>query len=83
MAAVGRAPVQDLDVSEIDIFLDEVQIVKSGGVDPQYTEAEGTRVMQRDNITIQINLNAGEVAEQVWTTDLSNEYVNINANYRS
>lgn len=83
LAAVGRAPVQDLDVAEIDIFLDEVQIVKSGGVDPQYAEADGSRVMQRDNITIQINLNAGEVAEQVWTTDLSNEYVNINADYRS
>lgn len=83
LAAVGRAPVEDLDVSEIDIFLDEVQIVKSGGVDPQYTEAEGTRVMQQDSIIIQIKLNAGDSAEQVWTTDLSHEYVSINADYRS
>ena len=83
LAAVGRAPVQDLDVSRIDIYLDDVQIVKSGGLDPDYKEAEGARVMNQEAITIKINLNSGEFSERVWTSDLSHEYVSINSDYRS
>jgi len=83
LAAVGRAPVPDLDVSKIDIFLDDVQIVKSGELDSRYTEAEGSRVMQQHRITIGINLNSGSFSERVWTSDLSHEYVSINSDYRS
>ena len=83
LAAVGRAPVLDLDVSKIDIFLDEVQIVKSGELDLEYTEDEGSKVMQQHCITITINLNSGKFSELVWTSDLSHEYVSINSEYRS
>ena len=83
LAAVGRAPVKDLDVSRIDISLDEVQIVRSGELNPDYTEVEGARVMEQEAITIKINLNAGEFSEQVWTSDLSHDYVSINSDYRS
>ena len=83
LAAVGRAPVSDLDVSKIDIFLDDVQIVKSGELDSGYTETEGVRVMRQHSITIGINLNSGDCSELVWTSDLSHEYVSINSDYRS
>jgi glutamate N-acetyltransferase / amino-acid N-acetyltransferase len=40
-------------------------------------------VMSQTDIAIKINLGRGDFAETVWTTDLSYEYVRINADYRS
>jgi len=39
--------------------------------------------MNQQDITIMINLGRGKVAETVWTSDLSHDYVKINAEYRS
>lgn len=83
LAALGRADLADLDLSKINIFLDEVCIVESGGVSPSYTEESGQSVMNRTDITIRVELGRGSVAETVWTTDLSHEYVTINAEYRT
>jgi glutamate N-acetyltransferase / amino-acid N-acetyltransferase len=40
-------------------------------------------VMKKAEITINIDLGRGVAAETIWTTDLSYEYVKINADYRS
>jgi len=48
-----------------------------------YTEAQGSAVMQQEEITIRIELGRGECSETIWTTDLSHEYVKINAEYRT
>ena len=39
--------------------------------------------MAEEEITIRVDLNAGIVTESVWTSDLSHEYVRINAEYRT
>ncbi len=83
LAAVGRAGLRDLDVSKVDIFLDQVCIVRQGGVAPDYREADGQRVMNQAEILIDIRLGRGGARERVWTSDLSHEYVRINAEYRS
>jgi len=83
LAAVGRAGVANLDISGVNIFLDDVCIVRSGGVDSSYTEAQGQAVMDKDEITITIELDRGEVSVDLWTSDLSHEYVRINSEYRS
>ena len=48
-----------------------------------YTEAQGAAVMAREEITIRIELGRGACSETIWTTDLSHEYVKINAEYRT
>ena len=48
-----------------------------------YTEAQGAAVMQQEEITIRIELGRGDCSETIWTTDLSHEYVKINAEYRT
>ncbi len=83
LAAVGKAGVENLDVSKIQVWLDDVQICRNGGAAPDYTEAQGAAVMQQAEITIRIALNRGEAADTVWTCDLSYDYVKINADYRS
>jgi glutamate N-acetyltransferase/amino-acid N-acetyltransferase len=83
LAAVGRAGINDLDVSGVSIFLDEVCIVADGQRAADYTESAGAAVMRRTDITVHIELGRGDHAAQVWTTDLSYDYVRINAEYRS
>ena len=83
LAAVGRADVSDLDVSKIQIHLNSVLIAENGGRASSYTEAQGQKAMQAEDIEITIQLNRGQVCETLWTTDLSYEYVRINAEYRT
>lgn len=83
LAAVGRAGVKDMILEDIDIYLDDVCIVKSGGRAASYTEEAGAAIFAKAEITISIRLGRGAVTERVWTTDLSHDYVSINADYRS
>lgn len=83
LAAVGRSGIDDLDIDAITIHLDEVCIVSNGGRDPAYTEENGQKVMDRDEIKIIVNLGRGQASEQVLSCDLSYEYVRINAEYRT
>ncbi|MFL9811917.1 bifunctional glutamate N-acetyltransferase/amino-acid acetyltransferase ArgJ [Stutzerimonas sp. VN223-3] len=83
LAAVGRAGVPELDVSKIDVYLGAVCIASKGGRSPSYTEEQGAAVMAEEEIEIRIELGRGSCSETIWTTDLSHEYVRINAEYRT
>ena len=83
LAAVGRAGVPELNVEKIDVYLDQVCITRNGGRAEEYTEEQGAAIMAQAEITIRIELNRGEHSETLWTTDLSHEYVRINAEYRT
>jgi glutamate N-acetyltransferase/amino-acid N-acetyltransferase len=83
LAAIGYAGVDDLDVSKLDMYLDDVWVAKNGGRNPDYQEADGQRVMKQSEITVRVTLGRGDAAATVWTCDLSHEYVTINADYRS
>lgn len=83
LAATGRAGVQDLDVSRVEVSISGVRIARHGARDPDYTEEAGQRVMSAEEITISIALGRGDAAATVWTSDLSHDYVRINAEYRS
>ncbi len=83
VCAIGNGGVQALDTSKVQVYLDQVQIVKNGGANPDYTEAEGAAVMKQPEIVIRINLGRGDAVDTVWTCDFSYDYVKINADYRS
>jgi glutamate N-acetyltransferase/amino-acid N-acetyltransferase len=83
LMAIGKAGIADLDVALVDLYLDEVWVVKQGGRHPEYQESDGQRVMKKSEITTRILLNRGTASATVWTCDLSHEYVTINADYRS
>ncbi len=83
VAAIGYAGVPNLDATKVRVHLNETLIVENGGRAKTYTEEQGQAVMNQAEIAININLGRGEFAETVWTTDLSYEYVRINADYRS
>ncbi|MDJ0871391.1 MAG: bifunctional glutamate N-acetyltransferase/amino-acid acetyltransferase ArgJ [Gammaproteobacteria bacterium] len=83
LAAVGRAGVDGLDIAHVGIQLDDVSIVEHGARAHGYTEEQGQAVMKQDEITLRIQLGRGEQHATVWTTDLSYDYVRINAEYRT
>lgn len=82
LAAVGRSGV-DFDINRIKIYLGDVCIVSNGGRDPSYTEEQGQAVMNQQDIPVLIELNTGSESATIWTSDLSYDYVKINAEYRS
>jgi len=83
LAAIGRAPISNLDVNAVTVHLDDVCVVRRGALDPGYAEARGRAAMAKPEITMRVDLGAGAARARVWTSDLSHEYVRINAEYRS
>ncbi len=83
LAAVGRAGLPDLEPARLRIFLGGVPVVAGGEPHPDYSEAAGLAAMAGADIDIDIRLGRGDCRETVWTSDLSHDYVRINAEYRS
>jgi glutamate N-acetyltransferase / amino-acid N-acetyltransferase len=83
LAAIGYAGVDDLDVSKLNLYLDDVWVARNGGRNPDYQEADGQRVMKQSEITVRVKLARGNERATIWTCDLSHDYVSINADYRS
>jgi glutamate N-acetyltransferase/amino-acid N-acetyltransferase len=83
LAAVGRSSIDSLDVSKVDIYLGNTCIVRAGSVADDYTEEAGQGEMDKPEISIRVVLGRGSEQATVWTSDLSHEYVSINADYRS
>jgi glutamate N-acetyltransferase/amino-acid N-acetyltransferase len=83
LAAVGNAGVDDLDPARVQLWLDDVWVVRDGGRHPEYRESDGQRVMKKAEIVVHLKLGRGAESARVWTTDLSHDYVSINADYRS
>ena len=83
LMAVGKTDIADLDVTKINVYLGDVCIVENGQRAAGYSEAQGAAQVEKEEIDVLIELNRGDVTETVWTSDLSHEYVRINAEYRS
>lgn len=81
--AIGKAKVDNVDINKLSVFLGDVQLMADGQKHPDYTEEAGAAVMSAEEITIAIDLGVGDYEEKVWTSDLSHEYVRINAEYRT
>ncbi len=83
LAAIGRAGLDNLNVEGVSVAINGVVIAERGGRSPSYTEAQGAAAMAPEEITIDITLGRGDALATVWTTDLSHDYVTINAEYRT
>ena len=81
--AIGRAGVEHLNTSVISIHVNGVLIAEEGARAASYTEEAGQAAMADRDLIIEVNLNQGSAASSLWTTDLSYDYVKINADYRT
>jgi glutamate N-acetyltransferase/amino-acid N-acetyltransferase len=82
MAAIGRAGVP-IDPTRIALAIDGIPIVKRGAGLGAPAERRIAQAVCRSAFPVTIDLGRGTGAANVWTTDLSYEYVKINASYRS
>jgi glutamate N-acetyltransferase/amino-acid N-acetyltransferase len=82
IGAVGRAGV-DVDPDRIDLYFDDVQMVKAGMGCGKAVEVEATKVLKKSEFTVTVNLNLGQGFGSMITCDFSVDYVKINADYRS
>lgn len=80
MAALGRCGIA-IDPCKVDIFYGKVRVVKNGVTTG--AEGKGKKVLRQKEVTLVISLNRGKSAFQVLTTDLTPDYVKINASYKS
>ncbi len=82
MAAIGRAGVP-VAPGRISIWFDGVLMVKHGVGLGSVAERRIAQVFKKKEFTIAIRVGTGRHRSHMWTTDLSYEYVRINASYRS
>jgi glutamate N-acetyltransferase/amino-acid N-acetyltransferase len=86
LAAAGRAGV-NLRQEQIALWIgiseaDELQLVR-GGTPTPYAEADAANIFAAAEICLRLDLGDGTGESTVWTTDLTHEYIRINADYRS
>ena len=83
LAAIGRAGLSDLITDDVSIRVNGVLIAERGARASSYTEAQGQTAMAASDLKIEVALNRGQAEATIWTTDLSYDYVKINAEYRT
>ena len=83
VVAIGNAGVKNLNIKQVRVWLDEVLIVEAGGRAKNYREEDGQSVFDKECFAIRVDLSRGDAVEKIWTSDLSHEYVRINAEYRT
>jgi glutamate N-acetyltransferase/amino-acid N-acetyltransferase len=82
LCALGHCGAQ-INPNRIDVFFDKAPIVKNGmGVHPRLEE-KAAEVIKKKSFKVTIDLHQGKHQFSVLTTDLSIDYVKINASYRS
>jgi glutamate N-acetyltransferase/amino-acid N-acetyltransferase len=80
MAAIGYSGA-DIDPERISIWLGEQQICVNGGRVPDFDEKRAHAYLQNREFTVRIALGVGQGTCRFWTSDLTAEYVAINADY--
>ncbi len=81
--AIGRAGIANLQVNGVSLSLGSLCIAQGGELIEQYCEADAAKIMQQDEYGVYIDLGRGNCSETIWTSDLSYEYIKINAEYRT
>ena len=80
--AVGKAG-EPADRDLLDIAFGDIRVAHQGARDPSYDEAATSAYMKNEEITVSVGIGLGSGAARVWTCDLTEGYIAINADYRS
>ena len=80
--AVGKAG-EPADRDRLSIWFGGIRVAHKGGRDPAYDEGKVSQVMKQPNIALKVQLGLGRGRDRVLTCDLTKEYIEINAHYRS
>ncbi|WP_320039999.1 bifunctional glutamate N-acetyltransferase/amino-acid acetyltransferase ArgJ [uncultured Desulfobacter sp.] len=81
-AAAGRSGAT-VDQNKMDLYFGDIMLVQNGQWQGKAVEKEAAEIMKQDEISIVLDLNLGEGQDQFLFCDFSENYVKINADYRS
>ena len=80
--AIGKSGAE-AERDKIKIFFGDILVAENGWVAPNYSEELGAQYMKNTTIKICVDLGLGEENTTFWTCDFTNDYISINADYRS
>ncbi len=83
IAALGRAPVETLNLKDVTLAINGLPVFADESVASDYDEGQVGQAMKETNITLTLEVGDQPTEAVVWTSDLSHDYVSINADYRS
>ena len=82
IAAVGYSGAE-VDPDTVEIRFDQVPVVRNGLGTGKELEAQATAVLQQPEFTVTVDLHLGDGSADYYTSDLTYDYVKINAAYRT
>jgi glutamate N-acetyltransferase/amino-acid N-acetyltransferase len=82
IAALGRSGIE-FDQNRVDIFFDDILLVQDGLAQGHAAEAKATEILKQKKFVVTVDLKKGRETAEIYTCDLSLDYVKINADYRS
>ena len=82
IAAIGKSGAA-ADRDKLSISFGNILVAQNGWRSPAYVEADAAAYMQKSELVIAVDMGLGASARSVWTCDLTNRYIEINADYRS
>ena len=82
VAAIGKSGAA-AERDKLAIHFGDILVAKNGWRNPDYKEEDGAAYMRQQDLVIAVDLGLGKGAKSVWTCDLTNRYIEINADYRS
>ena len=80
--AIGKSGAQ-AERDKIKIFFGDILVAENGWVATNYSEELGAQYMKNTMIKISVDLGLGAANTTFWTCDFTNDYISINADYRS
>ncbi|MFC3182186.1 bifunctional glutamate N-acetyltransferase/amino-acid acetyltransferase ArgJ [Cypionkella sinensis] len=82
VAAIGKSGAE-ADRDRLSIRFGDILVAQNGWRNPDYREEDGAAYMQQPELVIAVDMGLGKSKRSVWTCDLTNRYIEINADYRS
>ena len=80
--AIGKSG-EKISPDKIEIKFGELKVAEKGKISEEYNEEKLKEYMKWDDLLIEVNLKIGQGSFECYTCDLTNEYININADYRN
>ena len=82
VAAIGKSGAM-AERDKLTIKFGNILVASKGWRNPKYREEDGANYMLGQELVIHVDLGMGRAKRRVWTCDLTNRYIEINADYRS
>jgi glutamate N-acetyltransferase / amino-acid N-acetyltransferase len=80
LSATGASGVA-IDPAKINVWFGDLEICRDGGRSPRFDEAMAHQYLTQREFRIRMTLGIGSGSCRFWTTDLTTEYIHINADY--